>query len=962
MKILLFIMITLILMISFLGSSALFPIAEAHSGDTLSSWAFKVPAIDGTLSAGEWNDAASVTVTLVSQTSESHSATIYEKNDAVNLYLAVRVLGDDFNTQDGVFFYFDNNHNGNGAMEQGDDWLYLLAWATGRGLAVDGYYDANLGTGTYVSDDSYQGTNDIVGSASHSNIGAIGDYTFELTHPLDTTDDAHDFSLKLGDTVGVRMEFDDAFPGGARARTGDLIFYSVQVRTSDYFAQYWHSLNNSFITGWIFNSSYQGVGSFSFNYESDLYRIIWNKNQANFAAGNWIIIITGTGGVKVRASQLQSGDEERQINTPFQVFESFDFDFQAKCFQVTVSPCVWFAIIPRTQMNSACYMRIFSSNIQNPRDISLPTTDSNQMGYWKNPQTGEWLVILDGNMNGNVSLTFFSSTDPAPSRYPGNYNSEQFGYYGEARHYNIDMSSSPFIGLDDMCLADTVHSYLYLINPAGDASSPTDIATRFNVNHYLLSNPANGTWYLIIIGTVNSNFIYKITIAPDETQMISFSEQLVSDSDGKTTYVAFNSTGVDPLLMNFTCNSDISTWIWLYDSNFAQEYQYHFTKRNQMQTKSFPKPSSGMWYACVVQEIYGNLTIDCGGVPPPPPKPSGLLISFVYPPDAQLYLVDGNLTVLPEVNGTINVVVNVTDYYYQIVDVQLYYNSGINHTSMTYNAASKFYESLLSTTSFSDGLYELVVYARSQAQEIGIGSVTVRFDNQGTYPTIDDKTPPIIQNITQDPASNIATNQKTTIGANVADRDTAVALVLLSYSTDNGQTWQNITMCSQNKLYFQASIPGFPAGTVVTYSIMAYDYIANCAIIKDAGDYHVGVPPLDTTPPIANAGPDQTVNESTVVQFDGSGSIDNVGIVSYVWTFVDGTSISLVGIAPNYLSTNPGVYTVNLNVTDAAGNWNTDTMTFTVVNEFQTISALTLLILAGTLVITAYGVRRKRAR
>ncbi|TLZ43232.1 MAG: hypothetical protein E6K19_07745, partial [Methanobacteriota archaeon] len=39
----------------------------------------------------------------------------------------------------------------------------------------------------------------------------------------------------------------------------------------------------------------------------------------------------------------------------------------------------------------------------------------------------------------------------------------------------------------------------------------------------------------------------------------------------------------------------------------------------------------------------------------------------------------------------------------------------------------------------------------------------------------------------------------------------------------------------------------------------------------------------DVTPPIANAGPDQVVNEDTLVTFNGSGSTDDVGIVNYTW-------------------------------------------------------------------------------
>jgi len=177
----------------------------------LSAWAATTPIIDGVLTLGEWDDAAKASFTLVSQSLESHRATLYEKNDAQYLYLAVAVLGDDFNSSDGVFFYFDNAHDG--GLGGGDDWIYVLAGATGQGLAVDGYYNAS--DETLHSDTTHGGTNDILGGSSHTNVSGTGNYIFELRHPLDSEDDTHDFSLKLGDTVGVRMEFDDAFPGGA---------------------------------------------------------------------------------------------------------------------------------------------------------------------------------------------------------------------------------------------------------------------------------------------------------------------------------------------------------------------------------------------------------------------------------------------------------------------------------------------------------------------------------------------------------------------------------------------------------------------------------------------------------------------------------------------------------------------------------------------------------------------------
>jgi PKD repeat protein len=87
---------------------------------------------------------------------------------------------------------------------------------------------------------------------------------------------------------------------------------------------------------------------------------------------------------------------------------------------------------------------------------------------------------------------------------------------------------------------------------------------------------------------------------------------------------------------------------------------------------------------------------------------------------------------------------------------------------------------------------------------------------------------------------------------------------------------------------------------------------------------------LDATSPVANAGLDQTVDEDTLVTFDGSGSSDNVGIANYTWTFTDGGGVTLYGVGPTHTFSQPGTYVVTLTVRDAAGNTNADTMTVTV--------------------------------
>lgn len=81
----------------------------------------------------------------------------------------------------------------------------------------------------------------------------------------------------------------------------------------------------------------------------------------------------------------------------------------------------------------------------------------------------------------------------------------------------------------------------------------------------------------------------------------------------------------------------------------------------------------------------------------------------------------------------------------------------------------------------------------------------------------------------------------------------------------------------------------------------------------------------DETPPVANAGPDQTVEVGTTVTFDASGSSDNMGIASCKWNFGDGTYEN--GMVTTHTYTTPGTYNVTLTVRDAAGNSATDTTT-----------------------------------
>jgi hypothetical protein len=97
----------------------------------------------------------------------------------------------------------------------------------------------------------------------------------------------------------------------------------------------------------------------------------------------------------------------------------------------------------------------------------------------------------------------------------------------------------------------------------------------------------------------------------------------------------------------------------------------------------------------------------------------------------------------------------------------------------------------------------------------------------------------------------------------------------------------------------------------------------------------VGTILTDDFAPVANAGPDQSADENTVVTFDGTGSSDADGDpLTFAWDFGDGTTGS--GPQPTHKFPDDGVFTVTLTVSDGQGGVSTDTMSVTVQNVAPT--------------------------
>jgi parallel beta-helix repeat protein len=112
--------------------------------------------------------------------------------------------------------------------------------------------------------------------------------------------------------------------------------------------------------------------------------------------------------------------------------------------------------------------------------------------------------------------------------------------------------------------------------------------------------------------------------------------------------------------------------------------------------------------------------------------------------------------------------------------------------------------------------------------------------------------------------------------------------------------------------------------------------------------------------PVAEAGPNQTANVGETVYFDASRSSDSVDIVSYEWSFGDGTTGT--GERTSHIYTSPGTYTVTLTLKDAFNNSGTDTVTVTVegpIPEFPTPIPLILTLVIFSALILMLTKRRK---
>jgi hypothetical protein len=183
--------------------------------------------IDGTLDSGEWTNAGTVDLTVKLPAGEGGGTTtgkLYVMNDSSTLYLAIKV---DRNLKDvsSVFALFQFDNDNDGVLEAGDDFLQTGFSPGAPPLLVD---KVLTGPDSSADDINRGGTDDINGAVSLD-----GTYSFlEISHPLNSADDANDFSLTSGQVVGFKLAFQIWQGGGATTPYppgGTVEFAQIQV-------------------------------------------------------------------------------------------------------------------------------------------------------------------------------------------------------------------------------------------------------------------------------------------------------------------------------------------------------------------------------------------------------------------------------------------------------------------------------------------------------------------------------------------------------------------------------------------------------------------------------------------------------------------------------------------------------------------------------------------------------------
>jgi hypothetical protein len=125
---------------------------------------------------------------------------------------------------------------------------------------------------------------------------------------------------------------------------------------------------------------------------------------------------------------------------------------------------------------------------------------------------------------------------------------------------------------------------------------------------------------------------------------------------------------------------------------------------------------------------------------------------------------------------------------------------------------------------------------------------TDRIGTKTTFPIeTSDEMQPQIGIPSREPEGEVQPFQEVRVMVNVTDLESGLENVILSFTTDDGATWENVTMTlNVSTSFYEATILGQEADKTIRFKIIAYDVAGNSAVMDGEHSYcvYVVVPEL----------------------------------------------------------------------------------------------------------------------
>ena len=172
-----------------------------------------------------------------------------------------------------------------------------------------------------------------------------------------------------------------------------------------------------------------------------------------------------------------------------------------------------------------------------------------------------------------------------------------------------------------------------------------------------------------------------------------------------------------------------------------------------------------------------------------------------------------------------------------------------------------------------------------------------------------------------------------TFSANFTD-NVGVTTVRVNY-TYNGSFFHNLSMNNAAGNMWNRTVTVNVNATEMDYHFFFNDSANNT---NTTSPKTVNI--IDTIPPVAEAGADRTAPQGRNFFLDGSNSTDNIGIFNFTWHWwCNGCGLQHEAYGQNPLILGDiGYLTVHLNVSDALGNWDADSVNITMIDIIPPIA------------------------